>query len=100
GRGGSPWADFDDVVAARRGEADEYYEELTPPPCSGAPAQRRGRGGARVLGRRGDRDAAGVRRDAVGEAALLLRREALARRRPHATAAPGVAPGGQELPLD
>ena len=30
----SPWADFDDVVAARRGEADEFYEELTPPACS------------------------------------------------------------------
>ena len=34
GRGGSPWADFDDVVSARRGEADEFYEELTPPACS------------------------------------------------------------------
>jgi hypothetical protein len=34
GRDGSPWADFDDVVAARRAEADEYYEELTPPACS------------------------------------------------------------------
>jgi mannosylglycerate hydrolase MGH1-like protein len=27
----SPWADFDEVVARRRDEADEFYAELTPP---------------------------------------------------------------------
>ncbi len=31
---GSPWTDFSGVVAARRGEADEFYGELTPPACS------------------------------------------------------------------
>ncbi len=45
------------------------------------------------LGRRGDGDAPGVRRDAVEQAALLLRREPLAGGRPHpATAA--ARPGG------
>jgi hypothetical protein len=29
-RGGDPWADFDAVAALRRGEADEFYDELTP----------------------------------------------------------------------
>jgi hypothetical protein len=29
-RGGDPWADFDAVAAARLGEADEFYAELTP----------------------------------------------------------------------
>ena len=65
--------------------------------------RRRGRkapaGGRRVLcradaaarvGRRGERDAPGVRRDAVEQAALLLRRRALARRRPDPAASPGL----------
>ena len=42
-----------------RTEADEFYAELTPPACAR---------------RRGERDAPGVRRDAVEQAALLLRR--------------------------
>jgi len=29
-RGGDPWVDFDAVAAARLGEADEFYAELTP----------------------------------------------------------------------
>jgi hypothetical protein len=28
--GSDPWADFDEVVAARRGDADEFYAELAP----------------------------------------------------------------------
>ena len=63
--------DFADVAATRRAEADEFYAELTP---------------AGVPRRRGERDAPGLRRDAVGQAALLLRRRALARRRPDAAA--------------
>ena len=57
--------DFDAVVATRRAEADEFYAE---PHSAG-----------RLTGR-GDGDAAGLRRDAVEQAALLLRRGALARR--------------------
>ncbi len=34
GTAGDPWADFDKVVAARLAEADEFYEELTPPDAS------------------------------------------------------------------
>ncbi len=34
GKKKSPWADFDDVVAKRRQEADEFYAELTPPRVS------------------------------------------------------------------
>jgi hypothetical protein len=34
GRGGDPWADFNDVVALRRAEADEFYAELTPADAS------------------------------------------------------------------
>ena len=59
------------------------------------------RGGRRVL-RRGDPGrrrrrrppggAAGLRRDDLGQAVLPLRREALARRRPHPAAAPAGAP--------
>ena len=30
----SPWADFEEVIAARRQEADEFYAELTPPRAS------------------------------------------------------------------
>ena len=64
----------------RRAEADEFYAELTPAGAS------RGRG---------DGDAAGVRRDAVEQAALLLRRGPLARRRPGpAAAAAGPARTG------
>jgi hypothetical protein len=33
-RGGDPWADFDAVSARRLAEADEFYEELTPPAAS------------------------------------------------------------------
>ena len=29
-RGGSPWADYDEIAAERREEADEFYAELTP----------------------------------------------------------------------
>ena len=61
----------------REREADEFYAELTP-----ADGQRG----------RGDGHAAGVRRDAVEQAALLLRREALAGRRPGRADAPGGAP--------
>ncbi|HEY1369236.1 MAG TPA: hypothetical protein VGF23_19075 [Gaiellaceae bacterium] len=32
--GGDPWRDFDDVCAQRHGEADEFYEELTPADAS------------------------------------------------------------------
>ena len=68
--------DFDEVVAQRRAEADEFYAELTP---------------AGALGRRGDGHAPGLRRDAVEQAALRLRRRALAGRRPDPAAAAGVA---------
>ena len=34
GKKRSPWTDFDDVVAERRQEADEFYAELTPPRVS------------------------------------------------------------------
>ena len=68
-------ASFDEVVARRRAEADEFYAELTP---------------ADRLGRRGAGHAPGVRRDAVEQAALLLRRRALAGRRPDPAAAAGV----------
>ena len=68
--------DFDDVVATRRAEADEFYAGLTP---------------AGRLARRGDGDAAGLRRDAVEQAALLLRRGALARRRSRPAGAAGLA---------
>ena len=59
----SPWADFAAVTEARRSESDAFYGELTPPGCSD--------------------DEANVMRQALagmlwGEAALLLRRPALA----------------------
>ena len=76
----APWADFADVVDARRREADEFYAELTPPACSR---------------RRGERDAPGARRDALGQAALLLRRPALAQRRPDAADAAESRHGGR-----
>ena len=72
-----PWDDFADVVdgaAARGGRV------LRGADAGGLPR------------RRGERDAAGVRGDAVGQAALLLRRRALARRRPDAAAPAGLAP--------
>ena len=72
------------VRDARRAEADEFYAELTP---------------AARLGRRGDGDAPGVRRDAVEQAALLLRRGPLARRRPRPAAAAGVAADGAQRTL-
>ena len=53
------------VVKQRRAEADEFYAELTP-------------GGGQAG--RGDGDAAGLRRDAVEQAAVQLRRGPLARR--------------------
>ena len=56
---------FDRVVEQRRAEADEFYAELTPEGASAG---------------RGDGDAAGLRRDAVEQAALQLRRGPLARR--------------------
>ena len=59
--------DFDLVVQRRRAEADEFYQALTPA------AGQRGRGAG---------DAAGLRRDALVEAVLQLRRGDLARRRP------------------
>ncbi len=31
----SPWSDYDEVVATRRREADEFYADLTPPHASG-----------------------------------------------------------------
>ena len=34
GQAKSPWTDFDEVVAVRRQEADEFYAELTPPRAS------------------------------------------------------------------
>ena len=61
------WGRTSRVVARRRAEADEFYAELTP---------------ARRLGRRGAGPAPGLRRDAVEQAVLLLRRRPLARRRP------------------
>ena len=51
----------------RQAEADEFYAELTPP---------------RRIRRRGARHAPGPRRDALEQAALLLRGRPLARRRP------------------
>ena len=70
---------------ARRDEADEFYAELTPSACTE---------------RRGERDAPGVRRDAVGQAAVLLRRPAVAhgrpdrsRRRPTPATAAGTSAG-------
>ena len=70
-------AGFDQVMAQRRAEADEFYAELTP-----ADGDRR----------RGDGHAAGVRRDAVEQAAVLLRRGPLAGRRPDP--ADAAAPSG------
>ena len=67
-------AQFDQVIAQRRAEADEFYAELTPA------------GGQR---RRGDGHAPGVRRDAVEQAAVLLRRGPLAGRRPDPADAAG-----------
>ena len=83
-RGGTPATDIGRRSARlRQGrrdraahEADEFYAELTP-----AGRERR----------RGGRHAPGVRRDAVVEAALLLRRRPLARRRPDPTGATRVA---------
>ena len=59
----------------------------------------RGADAAGVLGGRGERHAAGVRRDALGQAALLLRRRALAGRRPDAAAAAGIAARRAATPL-
>ena len=75
-RGGDPWADFDAVARERLEEADEFYAELTP-----ADGDRR----------RGARAPPVARRDALEQAALRLRRRALARRRPDAADAAGVA---------
>ncbi len=65
-------AGFDDVVATRQQEADDFYASVIP----AAHARRGGRGRP-----------AGVRRAAVGKAVLPLRREALARRRSRPAAA-------------
>ena len=65
------------VMAAREAEADEFYAELTPPRASDDEALRH---------------APGLRRDALEQAVLPLRRRALARRRPRpAAAARGAA---------
>ncbi len=66
-------------------EADEFYAELTP---------------AGDVRRRGARAAPGARRDALEQAALLLRRRALARRRPDAADAAGVAPRRAQRALE
>ena len=69
------------------------------------PAPRRGRRVLRRadardrLVRRGAGDAPGLRRDAVEQAALLLRRGALARRRPDPAAAAGVPAGRPQRPV-
>ena len=67
-------------MAARKAEADEFYAELTPKAASADEAHG---------------DAPGLRRDAVEQAALLLRRGPLAGRRPDPAAAAGVATAGR-----
>ncbi len=63
----TPGTDFDETAEERLREADEFYAELTPAETSDG---------------RGARAPAGAGRDAVEQAALRLRRRALARRRP------------------
>ena len=71
-RSSTPFADFDALMAQRREEADEFYDAVLP----ATPVRRRAAGGA-----------AGLRRHAVVEAVLPLRRHRLAGRRPGRAAA-------------
>ncbi len=76
-----PFVGFDDVIAARRREADEFYDHLQARitrPWPGPQPRRRSDGGAE---RRRAGAAAGVRGIVVVEAVLSLRRAPLARRR-------------------
>ncbi len=77
-------ADFDQVVRQRKAEADEFYAELTP---------------ADGVGRRGAGHAPGVRRLALVQAVLRLRRHALARRGSNPAHATGIPTDRSQLTL-
>ena len=54
----------------------------------------------RSIRRRGDGHAAGLRRNALGQAAVRVRRRPMARRRPGAAAATGITTLGTQRPVD
>ena len=77
-------ADFDRVMAQRQGRGRRVLRRADP---------------GRRERRRGDDHAPGVRRDAVVQAAVLLRRRPLAGRRPDSAAAADAAADRTQLPL-